>query len=94
MLKSRSSALGLIILSVSSGASSPSPYLWAVQVLAEQGRARASRMTLPHNVCYTPMFMPVGTQGKHCIAIYVRPPSGELFSLTNNYSIVIVVTVL
>ncbi len=20
-------------------------------------------MTLPHNVCYTPMFMPVGTQG-------------------------------
>ena len=36
--------------------------LWR-QVLAQQGRARASRMTLPHNVCYTPMFMPVGTQG-------------------------------
>ena len=38
------------------------------QVLATQGRARASRMTLPHNVCYTPMFMPVGTQGArlHC----------------------------
>ena len=33
------------------------------QVLATQGRARASRMTLPHNGCYTPMFMPVGTQG-------------------------------
>ena len=38
--------------------------LWR-QVLAQQGRARASRMTLPHNVCYTPMFMPVGTQGAH-----------------------------
>ncbi|KAI7845903.1 hypothetical protein COHA_000636 [Chlorella ohadii] len=27
------------------------------------GRARAARMTLPHYVCETPMFMPVGTQG-------------------------------
>lgn len=33
------------------------------EVLAQQGRSRASRMTLPHGVCLTPMFMPVGTQG-------------------------------
>ena len=33
------------------------------QVLARQGRARASRMTLPHYEAHTPMFMPVGTQG-------------------------------
>ena len=90
---SRSPALNLITLSVFSGASSPSPYLWAVQVLAEQGRARASRMTLPHNVCYTPMFMPVGTQGTHCTAIYGSPLGGQPFSLTINCNIVIVVTV-
>jgi len=35
-----------------------------LQVLAQQGRARASRLTLRHGVCHTPMFMPVGTQGK------------------------------
>ena len=33
------------------------------EVLATQGRARASRMTLPHFTAETPMFMPVGTQG-------------------------------
>ena len=33
------------------------------EVLAQQGRARASRLTLRHGVCLTPMFMPVGTQG-------------------------------
>lgn len=38
----------------------------ALQVLAQQGRARASRLTLPHGVCHTPMFMPVGTQGDFC----------------------------
>lgn len=42
--------------------SSSSPAL-KFQVLAQCGRARASRMTLPHYVCETPMFMPVGTQG-------------------------------
>ena len=26
-------------------------------------RARATELTLPHYVCRTPMFMPVGTQG-------------------------------
>ncbi len=35
------------------------------EVLATQGRARASRMTLPHFTAETPMFMPVGTQGLH-----------------------------
>eukprot|EP00897_Mesotaenium_endlicherianum_P002042 jgi/Mesen1/1866/ME000143S00917 len=33
------------------------------EVLARYKRARASKMTLPHYECYTPMFMPVGTQG-------------------------------
>ena len=42
--------------------SSSSPAL-KFEVLAQCGRARASRMTLPHFVCETPMFMPVGTQG-------------------------------
>ncbi|CAI0447881.1 unnamed protein product, partial [Linum tenue] len=32
-------------------------------VLARFNRARAARMTLPHFVCETPLFMPVGTQG-------------------------------
>lgn len=42
--------------------SSNSPAL-SFQVLAECGRARTARMTLPHYTCETPMFMPVGTQG-------------------------------
>lgn len=42
--------------------SSCSPAL-KFEVQAVQGRARASRMTLPHFVAETPMFMPVGTQG-------------------------------
>ncbi|EFN58822.1 hypothetical protein CHLNCDRAFT_140645 [Chlorella variabilis] len=42
--------------------SSTSPAL-KFEVLAQCGRARASRMTLPHYVAETPMFMPVGTQG-------------------------------
>ncbi|EFJ52273.1 hypothetical protein VOLCADRAFT_55892 [Volvox carteri f. nagariensis] len=33
------------------------------QVVAVQGRARSSRMTLPHFTAHTPMFMSVGTQG-------------------------------
>lgn len=33
------------------------------EVLAQAGRARTARLTLPHGVCETPMFMPVGTQG-------------------------------
>jgi len=32
-------------------------------VIATDGRARASVLALPHHVCLTPMFMPVGTQG-------------------------------
>lgn len=37
---------------------------WCIsQVVAEQGRARTARMTLPHFTAETPMFMPVGTQG-------------------------------
>ncbi|EIE21665.1 Queuine tRNA-ribosyltransferase [Coccomyxa subellipsoidea C-169] len=42
--------------------SSVSPAL-TFEVLAAQGRARASRMTLPHFAAETPMFMPVGTKG-------------------------------
>lgn len=33
------------------------------QVRAVAGRARAAQMQLPHFLCETPMFMPVGTQG-------------------------------
>jgi hypothetical protein len=33
------------------------------QVIAQCGRARSSRLTLPHYTALTPMFMPVGTQG-------------------------------
>ncbi|KAH7440932.1 hypothetical protein KP509_03G016600 [Ceratopteris richardii] len=33
------------------------------EVLARFNRARASRLTLPHSQCETPLFMPVGTQG-------------------------------
>ncbi|KAH9549741.1 hypothetical protein CY35_10G035200 [Sphagnum magellanicum] len=33
------------------------------EVLARHNRARASRLTLPHFECETPLFMPVGTQG-------------------------------
>ena len=35
----------------------------AVQVIAQQGRARCSEMMLPHYTAHTPMFMPVGTRG-------------------------------
>lgn len=33
------------------------------EVIAAQGRARCSSLTLPHHTVQTPMFMPVGTQG-------------------------------
>ncbi|WJX59903.1 tRNA-guanosine(34) preQ1 transglycosylase [Trifolium repens] len=33
------------------------------EILGRFNRARASRLTLPHFVCQTPLFMPVGTQG-------------------------------
>lgn len=33
------------------------------QVRATDGQARAAQMQLPHFLCETPMFMPVGTQG-------------------------------
>lgn len=42
--------------------SSVSPAL-KFQVVAQQGRARAALMTLPHYVVETPVFMPVGTKG-------------------------------
>jgi hypothetical protein len=41
---------------------SVSPAL-SFRVVAKCGRARSSRMKLPHFDCETPMFMPVGTQG-------------------------------
>lgn len=33
------------------------------ELLATDGRARATRVALRHHDCLTPMFMPVGTQG-------------------------------
>ena len=33
------------------------------ELLATDGRARATRIKLRHHDCLTPMFMPVGTQG-------------------------------
>ncbi|XP_078441281.1 uncharacterized protein LOC144711223 isoform X2 [Wolffia australiana] len=33
------------------------------EVIGRFNRARASQLTLPHYVCHTPLFMPVGTQG-------------------------------
>ncbi|KAF3772775.1 Queuine tRNA-ribosyltransferase [Nymphaea thermarum] len=33
------------------------------EVLGKFNRARAAQLTLPHFVCHTPLFMPVGTQG-------------------------------
>jgi queuine tRNA-ribosyltransferase len=33
------------------------------QLLAQQGKARRGRLTTPHGVIETPVFMPVGTQG-------------------------------
>ncbi|KAL8144502.1 hypothetical protein V2J09_017534 [Rumex salicifolius] len=33
------------------------------EILGRFNRARAARLTLPHYVCQTPLFMPVGTQG-------------------------------
>lgn len=43
---------------------SESPALqFQVRAVAKTGRARAAQMQLPHFLCETPMFMPVGTQG-------------------------------
>ncbi|KAK1288544.1 hypothetical protein QJS10_CPB19g01369 [Acorus calamus] len=33
------------------------------EILGRFNRARAARLTLPHFICQTPLFMPVGTQG-------------------------------
>lgn len=49
-----------------------------VQVLARQGRARASRLTLRHGVCQTPMFMPVGTRGVQLIIGIVKSTTQQL----------------
>ena len=32
-------------------------------IVGKWGQARAAKLELPHHVCETPMFMPVGTQG-------------------------------
>ncbi|KAL6179417.1 hypothetical protein ACLB2K_050932 [Fragaria x ananassa] len=39
------------------------PMALRFEVLARFNRARAAQLTLPHFVCQTPLFMPVGTQG-------------------------------
>ena len=46
------------------------PHALKYEVVARWKRARVGRLTLPHHVCDTPMFMPVGTQA---------PPSPFLF---------------
>ncbi len=33
------------------------------ELLAQEGKARRGRLTTPHGVIETPVFMPVGTQG-------------------------------
>jgi hypothetical protein len=38
------------------------PHALKYEVVARWKRARVGRLTLPHHVCDTPMFMPVGTQ--------------------------------
>jgi len=53
--------------------SSTSPAL-TFETLAQCGCARTARMTLPHFVCETPMFMPVGTQGSYIIHSNYRKP--------------------
>jgi queuine tRNA-ribosyltransferase catalytic subunit len=35
----------------------------SLEIVARCGKARVTRLHLPHNTCETPMFMPVGTQG-------------------------------
>jgi hypothetical protein len=47
------------------------------QVRATEGRARAAQMQLPHFLCETPMFMPVGTQGD-CSSPGIRAVQTEL----------------
>ena len=51
--------------------SSTSPSL-AFETVAQCGRARTAKMTLPHFVCETPMFMPVGTQGELHVGVLVE----------------------
>jgi len=41
----------------------PAPSPLKFRIIATDGRARATSLTLPHHECFTPMFMPVGTQG-------------------------------
>lgn len=41
--------------------------IFLAQILGRFNRARAARLTLPHYVCQTPLFMPVGTQGQNAL---------------------------
>ena len=50
----------------------------ASQVVAQQGRARTAKMTLPHYTAETPMFMPVGTQGDHRFVMVTRRPPEKM----------------
>ena len=49
-------------------------------LLKVQGRARRTRMILPHKTCEMPMFMPVGTQGS-VKGITVRQMEAEKIQL-------------
>jgi hypothetical protein len=56
------------------------PHALKYEVVARWKRARVGRLTLPHHVCDTPMFMPVGTQ---------VPPFPFLFILLFFYSVLL-----
>lgn len=43
-------------------------YFWC-QILGRFNRARAAQLILPHYECQTPLFMPVGTQGKSMLGV-------------------------
>jgi tRNA-guanine family transglycosylase len=39
-------------------------------VIAKWNKARVGKLELPHHICDTPMFMPVGTQGMSDLHFY------------------------
>ncbi|ELR22487.1 queuine trnaribosyltransferase subfamily protein, partial [Acanthamoeba castellanii str. Neff] len=66
------------------------PHALKYEVVARWKRARVGRLTLPHHVCDTPMFMPVGTQEAmhrtirwidRCINAHKNPTTQNLFAI-------------
>ncbi|XP_042516280.1 queuine tRNA-ribosyltransferase catalytic subunit 1-like isoform X4 [Macadamia integrifolia] len=67
-IEPRSTAAHIVIrafsaLTVSKGTKFDPKMALSFEVLGRFNRARAAQLTLPHWVCQTPLFMPVGTQG-------------------------------